>query len=352
MVQTQASVQEIKHLIPLSALDESQRLFGAMDENLRVIHNHFESRVVSRGDSLSIIGPPDEVPQVVTLVEELLKLVRQGDSVQRRDVEYLLDASKGKQQQPTSEEYSPITMPLRGKKGAIKPKTFGQRKYLNSISQNDIVFGIGPAGTGKTYLAMAAAVSCLQRKEIKRIILTRPAVEAGESLGYLPGDLRAKVDPFLRPLYDALYDMIPGDLVHRYIEQEVVEIAPLAFMRGRTLNNSFVILDEAQNTTQSQMKMFLTRLGFNSKAIITGDVTQTDLPNGKKSGLIEVSKMLKGIEGIDFVYMSQHDVVRHPLVQKIILAYDQYESNQQNIPATTLSPGKRLRPSSVQLDTT
>lgn len=338
MVQLEASLHEMKHSLPLLQQDESQRLFGTKDENLRLIHQHFDSRIVSRGEFLTVIGSQDEVPQVVSLLNELLKIVRQGDTVHPRDVEYLLEAAKGNMEQPTTDAYSPVTMPLRGKKGAIKPKTYGQRKYLNAISHNDIVFGIGPAGTGKTYLAMAAAVSCLQRKDVRRIILTRPAVEAGESLGYLPGDLKAKVDPYLRPLYDALHDMLPIDVVHRYLEQEVVEIAPLAYMRGRTLNDSFVILDEAQNTTHSQMKMFLTRLGFGSKAVITGDITQTDLPAGKKSGLLEVSKLLNNIEGIEITYLTQHDVVRHPLVQKIINAYEQYE-NQQSLPTTTLSAG-------------
>lgn len=354
MIQTTTTdVKEMKHSLPLLQQEESQRLFGAKDENLRILQNNFTSKIVARGTFITVIGPDSEVPKVVLLLEELLKLVRQGDNVHPRDVEYLLEAAKGNMEQPTTEDYAPVTMPLRGKKGMIKPKTYGQRKYLNAISQNDIVFGIGPAGTGKTYLAVAAAVSCLQRKDVKRIILTRPAVEAGESLGYLPGDLKAKVDPFLRPLYDALHDMLPSDLVHRYIEQEVVEIAPLAFMRGRTLNNSFVILDEAQNTTHSQMKMFLTRLGFDSKAIITGDVTQTDLPSGKKSGLVEVSRMLKNIDGIEFSYLSQHDVVRHPLVQKIITAYDVFESHQQqSLPTTNMPVGESWQKNTFQTEKT
>lgn len=354
MIQTTTThAQEMKHSLPLLQQEESQSLFGTKDENLRIIQENFQSKIVARGNVLTVIGPDTEVPKVVLLLEELLKLVRQGERVHPRDVDYLLDAARGNMEQPITEEYAPVTMPLRGKKGTIKPKTYGQRKYLNAVSQNDVVFGIGPAGTGKTYLAVAAAVSCLQRKEVKRIILTRPAVEAGESLGYLPGDLKAKVDPYLRPLYDALHDMLPGDLVHRYVEQEVVEIAPLAFMRGRTLNNSFVILDEAQNTTHAQMKMFLTRLGFDSKAIITGDITQTDLPNGKKSGLLEVSRMLKNIEGIEFCYLSQHDVVRHPLVQKIINAYDIFENQQQqSLPTTNMSANQGWQKNTFQAEST
>lgn len=321
MVNVTNQDRETRELIQFYTMEESQRLFGPRDENLRLLQQHFSARLVPRGDTLGVFGEPEEVKNAIKVIEELLKLVRQGDRVSRRDVEYLLAFSREEVEAPQS-AYTPVTLPLRGKKGVIKPKTYGQRRYLSAISNNDIVFGIGPAGTGKTYLAMAAAISCLERKQVRRIILTRPAVEAGESLGYLPGDLRAKVDPFLRPLFDALHDMLPANAVQKYLDQEIVEIAPLAFMRGRTLNSSFVILDEAQNTTREQMKMFLTRLGFDSKAVITGDITQTDLPQGKKSGLLEVSELLKSIDGIDIVYLTQHDVVRHPLVQKIIEAYE------------------------------
>ncbi len=330
-MQLTEKTQETKQTIRLINVEEIQDLCGPQDENLRIIQNHFPAKIVPRGDTITIYGEPDEVSGVVSVFEELLKLVRQGDRVTRRDVEYILAFSENPtSNEPASKVFAPVTMPLRGKKGIIKPKSLGQRQYLNAIAENDIVFGIGPAGTGKTYLAMAAAVSALERKQVRRIVLARPAVEAGESLGFLPGDLQAKVDPFLRPLYDALYDMLNADLVQRYIVQGIVEIAPLAYMRGRTLNNSFVILDEAQNSTSEQMKMFLTRLGFDSKAIVTGDITQVDLPSGRRSGLIEVADLLKGIEGISFVYLGKQDVVRHPLVQKIIAAYeDQKETSQK-----------------------
>ncbi len=321
---------EIKQTIQLINVEESQDLFGPRDENLRLIRNQFKARIMARGETIAILGNANEVNELVRVFEDLLKLVRQGDRITRRDVEYILAYSKEKSTSPIQDVFTPITMPLKGKKGVIKPKTIGQRQYINSISQNDVVFGIGPAGTGKTYLAMAAAVSALERKQVRRIILARPAVEAGESLGFLPGDLQAKVDPFLRPLYDALHDMLNVDLVHRYIEQGTVEIAPLAYMRGRTLNSSFVILDEAQNSTSEQMKMFLTRLGFDSKAVITGDITQVDLPSGKRSGLIEVIDLLSGIEGISFVRFGKQDVVRHPLVQKIIDAYEKRDEEKQS----------------------
>ena len=347
MVQASNPAPEIRQCIQFLNVAECQTLFGVRDENLRLLQQHFSARIIPRGDTLNILGHPAEVASIGAILEELLKLVRQGERVSRRDVEYLLSFSRQEAESPDKEIYAPITMPLRSKKGVIKPKTYGQRKYLHAISQYDIVFGIGPAGTGKTYLAMAAAISCLERKVVRRIILTRPAVEAGESLGYLPGDLRAKVDPFLRPLFDALYDMLPGEVVQRYIEQEIIEIAPLAFMRGRTLNSSFVILDEAQNTTREQMKMFLTRLGFDSKAIITGDITQTDLPAGKLSGLIEVCGLLQGVEGLEFIFLTQHDVVRHLLVQKIIEAYETRDRIRAEGPApgdNVVSPDSCIKP--------
>ena len=325
-IQISEKSKEVKQIIPLINVEESQNLFGLRDENLRLLQQHFTATIVARGDTIAISGHSEEVAGAVSVFDELLKLVRQGDRITRRDIEYLLNFSRERTESPAMEVFPPVTMPLRGKKGIIKPKTMGQRKYLQAISQHDIVFGVGPAGTGKTYLAMAAAVSALERKQVRRIILARPAVEAGESLGFLPGDLQAKVDPFLRPLYDALYDMLSSDVVQRYVEQGVVEIAPLAYMRGRTLNGSFVILDEAQNTTHEQMKMFLTRLGFDSKTVITGDITQVDLPPGRKSGLIEVCELLQDIEGISFVFLTPQDVVRHPLVQKIITAYEARDS--------------------------
>ncbi|MDP8242668.1 MAG: PhoH family protein [Candidatus Hinthialibacter antarcticus] len=321
-MQVPVNDQNVQQTIQLLNIEESQDLFGPRDENLRVLQAHFHARIAARGDTITVSGDAEQVEAVLSIFEELLKLVRKGDPISRRDVEFLLEAKAQSNPQALEEAFAPVSWTLRGRKGLIKPKSPGQRQYLNAIFNHDVVFGIGPAGTGKTYLAVSAAVSALERKVVRRIILARPAVEAGESLGFLPGDLRAKVDPFLRPLYDALYDMLNPDLVQRYLEQGTVEIAPLAYMRGRTLNNSFIIMDEAQNTTPEQMKMFLTRLGFNSQAVITGDVTQIDLPHGRKSGLIEAANILKDVDDIAMVRLDKGDIVRHPLVQKIVEAYE------------------------------
>lgn len=318
----QEKSSHIQETIKLYNMEECQDLLGTGDENLRVLQERFTAKIIARGDLIHIIGPFEEVNDIVGIFKDLRKLVRQGSRITTRDVEYLLALNNNEYPSPSEDLFEPIRMTLRGKKGIIKPKTFGQRKYLNEIARNDVVFGIGPAGTGKTYLAVAAAVNALETKVVRRIVLARPAVEAGESLGFLPGDLQAKVDPFLRPLYDALYDMLSIEVVQRYMSQNIVEIAPLAYMRGRTLNHSFIILDEAQNTTSEQMKMFLTRFGFDSKVVITGDTTQIDLPSGKKSGLLEVCDLLSDVEGISFVYLSKSDIVRHPLVQKIVHAYE------------------------------
>ena len=321
-MQVSANDQNVQKTIQLINIEESKGLFGPRDENLRLLQSRFSARIVARGDMIFVSGEPDEVQAVLSIFKDLLKLVRKGDSINRRDVEYLLEAKAQSDPNAVEDAFAPVSWTLRGRKGLIKPKSPGQRQYLNAIFNHDVVFGIGPAGTGKTYLAVSVAVAALERKQVRRIILARPAVEAGESLGFLPGDLRAKVDPFLRPLYDALYDMLNPDLVQRYLEQGTVEIAPLAYMRGRTLNNSFIIMDEAQNTTPEQMKMFLTRLGFNSKAVITGDVTQIDLPNGRKSGLVEAANILKDVEDISMVRLGKGDIIRHPLVQKIVEAYE------------------------------
>ena len=334
---TPANQSETQQTIRLINVEESQELFGIKDENLRFIQSHFNTRIVARGDIIAVTGESSEVAEVTAVFEELLKLIRQGDRVTKRDVDYILNQRRDQSEPSIQEVYAPSNVTLRGRKGLIKPKSPGQRQYLQSIANHDVVFGIGPAGTGKTYLAVAAAVNALEQKKIRRILLARPAVEAGESLGYLPGDLRAKVDPFLRPLYDALYDMLNPDLVQRYLEQGTVEIAPLAYMRGRTLNNSYVILDEAQNTTPEQMKMFLTRLGYDSHAIITGDITQIDLPGGKRSGLVEIRKILQGIEGISIVDLGKRDIIRHPLVQRIVEAYESYEENK-NASSTPAKP--------------
>jgi len=330
-IQVNVAEQNIQKTIQLVDSGETQNLFGVQDENLRILREHSGARIVARGEVIKVSGRAKEVDQVISIFENMLKLYRNGERITTRDMEYMI-ASLGEESAPPKvEEFTPITMPLRSRKGMVKPRTPGQRKYINNIAENDIVFGIGPAGTGKTYLAVATAVCALQRKQVRRIILARPAVEAGESLGFLPGDLQAKVDPFLRPLYDGLYDMLHPDLVQRYLDERIVEIAPLAYMRGRTLNNSFVILDEAQNTTKEQMKMFLTRIGLDSKAVITGDITQIDLPSGRESGLIEVCNLLKNIEGIGFTHMNKHDIVRHPLVRKIVAAYEENNHDSQSI---------------------
>jgi len=307
---------------------ETISLCGHRDENLRYLANAFGAKIVARGNSLKIIGPAAEVERARTALEEMLTTVRRRGSLRRREIKQLIMLVN----QETASEVEglwdgAVRVPSRRK--YIKPMSSRQADYLRAIREADIVFGIGPAGTGKTYLAMAMAVASLEQGEVNRIILARPAVEAGESLGFLPGDLLEKVNPYLRPLYDALYDMIEPEKVRRLVDQGTIEVAPLAFMRGRTLNDSFIVLDEAQNTTQEQMKMFLTRLGFDSKTVITGDVTQVDLPRGRKSGLVEAEEILRGIDGMKFVYFTRDDVVRHPLVQQIIDAYERLNVNQE-----------------------
>ncbi len=301
--------------------EEATAVLGQFDRNLQLIRELFAVRVTHRGDTVRLEGPEDEVERVQNLLEKLRQIVKSGHVPTLDEVRYL------SQQVKESENLEgvlsePIQTTHWGEQ--IRPKTVGQAKYVQAIRENDIVFGIGPSGTGKTYLAVAIALDYLKRGRCHRLILTRPAVEAGEELGFLPGDIEAKVSPYLRPLYDAIFDMIPYEEVKRLMENGRIEIAPLAFMRGRTLNNSFIILDEAQNTTATQMKMFLTRLGLKSKAVITGDITQIDLQRGK-SGLKEVQTILKNIEGIAFVYLDKRDVVRHPLVKKIIEAYEKSE---------------------------
>ncbi len=296
-------------------------LAGVNDGNLLELSKRLGVRVSLRGDSLSLAGPAEAVERAAPVVQALVDLARMGggETLDVHDVERVLaDEAHGALGKPSPDEVKII---LPGLRRVIQPKTAGQRTYLQAIAQNDIVIGIGPAGTGKTYLAVAAAVDALSRKRVRRIILARPAVEAGENLGFLPGDLQEKVDPYLRPLYDALEDMMPPDRVQKALETRTIEIAPLAYMRGRTLSDAFVILDEAQNATGMQMKMFLTRLGVNSRAVITGDKTQIDLPNREDSGLLQVERILPGIEGIGFHYLEDSDVVRHRLVRDIIRAY-------------------------------
>ncbi|MCG4585946.1 PhoH family protein, partial [Anaerosalibacter bizertensis] len=275
-------------------------------------------------EEIKVIGEELAVELVERLIYKLADILKRQKKLTKQELMYTIQLIyKGKEDKVKELLDDIICITASGK--AIKPKTLGQKRYVDAIKNNDIVFGIGPAGTGKTYLAMAMAVNAFRNNEVKRIILTRPAVEAGESLGFLPGDLQEKVDPYLRPIYDALFDILGFETYVKFVEKGLIEVAPLAYMRGRTLDSSYVILDEAQNTTNEQMKMFLTRLGFGSKAIITGDITQVDLPKGKSSGLKTVSKILEGVDGIDFVNLTKLDVVRHPLVQKIIEAYDEYE---------------------------
>jgi phosphate starvation-inducible PhoH-like protein len=309
----------------LEGIDQ-RLLFGQNDVYLRIIETSFESQIVARGEKLIIDGNPADVDKIIRLLNDLVTRIKQGDYLSEQYVHYAISMVQengfGPAEQISTEEL--LTSSL---KNVIKPKTIGQTNYVKAVDQNDIVFSIGPAGTGKTYLAVAMAVAELRAKHVNRIVFTRPAVEAGESLGFLPGDIRAKVDPYLRPVYDALYDMLQPDKIRKLLELGIIEIAPLAFMRGRTLNEAFVVLDEAQNTTNAQMKMFLTRIGEKSKAVITGDITQIDLEDRRKSGLVKVQKILKNIDGIKYIYLTEKDVIRHRLVQDIIKAYDKYEKS-------------------------
>ena len=302
-----------------------EALFGSYDENLKHLESQFGVRIRTQGHELMVEGDAAAVGRVNSIIEQLTALMRDGYKLSTGDVKTAADLVAQDEAVDLRDHFLKGSLTAAGKR-RVAPKTVNQRRYLDAIEQNDIVFGIGPAGTGKTYLAMAQAVSFLIAKKVSRIILARPAVEAGEKLGFLPGDLQEKVNPYLRPLYDALYDMLDTERVARYIERGTIEIAPIAFMRGRTLNDSFVILDEAQNTTSEQMKMFLTRLGFGSKAVITGDITQIDLPSGRMSGLVEAMKVVGAIDGIAFTYFDERDVVRHKLVQQIVKAYEAFTS--------------------------
>lgn len=303
---------------------ETQELFGPQDRFLAEIERELSVSVLIRNGKVTLSGSDQDLEVAQSMFGVLLHLIRSGYHIAERDILYAIQLAKEGLVDELAELYEEeITTNNKGK--PIRVKTLGQRHYVSAIKKHDIVFGIGPAGTGKTYLAVVFGTHLLKKGQVKRLVLTRPAVEAGENLGFLPGDLQEKVDPYLRPLYDALHDVFNTDQVQKYIERGVIEIAPLAYMRGRTLDDSFVILDEAQNTTPEQMKMFLTRLGFGSKMVITGDVTQIDLPRGKKSGLIEADKILKQVDALSFIYMQQADVVRHPLVGRIIKAYEREE---------------------------
>jgi phosphate starvation-inducible PhoH-like protein len=312
---------QVKVLVPGSHSMVS--LLGTRDELLKLIEAAFESTVFVRGNEITISGEQRDTERVARLFEEMISLLEQGNSLTAETVGRSIDMVRGDEEVRPSDVFGDGVLSVRGR--SIRPKTVGQKKYVDAIRSNTIVFGIGPAGTGKTYLAMALAVQALLTKQVNRLILTRPAVEAGEKLGFLPGTLSEKIDPYLRPLHDALYEMMDPEQIGRLTERGTIEVAPLAYMRGRTLNDCFVVLDEAQNTTPEQMKMFLTRLGFNSKAVVTGDVTQTDLPVGQHSGLNVVREILTGIDGLAFVYLSSRDVVRHRIVQAIVEAYRRFD---------------------------
>lgn len=313
-----------EQIINVDRMEQAVSLFGSFDENIRMIEKEYGVDIVNRGGSLKVCGEDVDVVKACKALQGLIMLINKGEQLTEQNVRYCISlVNEGNDDKLPSIASDCICITMAGK--PVKPKTLGQKKYVETINKNTIVFGVGPAGTGKTYLAVAMAVKAFRAKEINRIILTRPAVEAGEKLGFLPGDLQQKVDPYLRPLYDALFDMLGADSFQKYQEKGNIEVAPLAYMRGRTLDDSFIILDEAQNTTPEQMKMFLTRLGFNSKIVVTGDITQIDLPDGKKSGLKEAVKILKGIDDIETVKFSEKDVVRHRLVQDIIKAYEKGE---------------------------
>lgn len=313
-----------EQIISVDRMEHAVSLFGSFDENIRQIEQEYHVQVVSRGSDLKISGEADAVAKATRAINGLLTLINKGETLSEQNVRYVLSlVREGAEDKLSGLCGDCVCITAKGK--PVKPKTLGQKKYVEAIRQNTITLGAGPAGTGKTYLAVAMAVTAFRAKEVNRIILTRPAVEAGEKLGFLPGDLQQKVDPYLRPLYDALFDMLGAEAFARYQERGSIEVAPLAYMRGRTLDDSFIILDEAQNTTKEQMKMFLTRLGFNSKMVVTGDVTQIDLPDGKKSGLLEAMKILKNIPDISVCRFTEKDVVRHKLVQEIIKAYEKNE---------------------------
>lgn len=317
----------LEKTLEVDRMEQVINVFGSFDENIKIIENEFDVKILNRGTELKVIGEGDNIENAYLVLQNLINLSSRGETIGEQNVRYIISmVSEGNAEKIGELGSDCVCITAKGK--PVKAKTLGQKKYIESIKSSTISFSIGPAGTGKTYLAVAMAVTAFRNKEVNRIVLTRPAVEAGEKLGFLPGDLQNKVDPYLRPLYDALYDMLGSETYLKYLERGMIEVAPLAYMRGRTLDDSFIILDEAQNTTPEQMKMFLTRIGFGSKAVITGDITQIDLPRGIKSGLIEASKILKNIDGISMDYLTDKDVVRHPLVQKIIKAYEKFETKK------------------------
>ena len=315
--------------IGIERMEEAINLFGSFDENIRLLETEFQVQVVNRGGEIVISGEPENVMLAEKAVQALLTLSAKGEAINQQHVRYVIGLCRSGQSERISELTQDVIC-ITSKGRPVKPKTIGQKQYVDSVLHNTVTIGVGPAGTGKTYLAVAAAVAAFRDKQVNRIVLTRPAVEAGERLGFLPGDLQSKVDPYLRPLYDALFDMLGAETYQKYLERGNIEVAPLAYMRGRTLDDSFIILDEAQNTTKEQMKMFLTRMGENSKMVITGDVTQIDLPEGKKSGLIHAVNILKNIEGLETIVLTHKDVVRHALVMEIIKAYEKAEKKKDN----------------------
>ena len=313
--------------ISIERLEQAVNIFGSFDENIRLLEQEFSVTVVNRDGELRVEGEPEDTMLACKAIQALLTLSSRGESIGEQNVRYIIGLVRsGKETQVAELTGDVLCITAKGR--PVRPKTIGQKEYIKSVLHNTVTIGVGPAGTGKTYLAVAMAVKAFKSKEVSRIILTRPAVEAGEKLGFLPGDLQDKVDPYLRPLYDAMFDMMGPENFQRNMEKGCIEVAPLAYMRGRTLDDSFIILDEAQNTTPEQMKMFLTRLGFNSKAIVTGDVTQIDLPNAGRSGLIEAVKVLKNIDDIAIMRLTEKDVVRHKLVQDIITAYERYHNKE------------------------
>ena len=331
--------------IEVEKMEVMINLFGSFDENIRLIEKAFDVAVINRGSEVKIGGEPENVDKAIRVIQNLIGLANSGTSIGEQEVRYVISQiEEGNDRELETLGQDCICITARGV--PIRAKTLGQKKYIEAIEKNPIVFGIGPAGTGKTYLAVAAAVKAFKNKEVNKIVLTRPAVEAGESLGFLPGDMQDKVDPYLRPLYDALGDMLGGESFHKNIERGLIEVAPLAYMRGRTLDDAFIILDEAQNTTNEQMKMFLTRMGFSSKIVVTGDITQIDLPRDKKSGLKDAESVLGNIEGIEFLYLSEKDVVRHPIVQQIVKAYERKNIERDKIKNT--NKGRKIYEGSNQ----
>ena len=314
--------------ISLERMEEAVSLFGSFDENIRILENEFHVSVVNREEQLIITGEPEDTMLAEKAIEALLRLISRGENVGEQHVRYVIGLCRSGQLERIDELTRDVVC-ISAKGRPIKPKTICQKDYIKTIQACPVTIGVGPAGTGKTYLAVAAAVKAFREKEVSRIILTRPAVEAGERLGFLPGDLQSKVDPYLRPLYDALFDMLGPETYQKYLEKGNIEVAPLAYMRGRTLDDSFIILDEAQNTSREQMKMFLTRMGFGSRVVITGDVTQIDLPSDKPSGLKEAMRVLDGVEGVGICRLTQNDVVRHIMVQRIIEAYAKFEEKKK-----------------------